>query len=95
MAAARRINYNVEEVLDQIWNDSDEEEEEVLEKEEVDRQKEVLDDWVDTFDGGEQCDSEFLRENAKMSLLPLVRQAFLRTSTDERGRFDLFYLNYI
>lgn len=79
--------YTAEEVLEQVLNGSDDEEDEVHEEDQEDRQKEVLDKWVEDFDGGEQCDNEFFKENAKISLLPLIREAFHRESPEQRGKF--------
>lgn len=94
MASRRGGGFSVEEVLEQVLNaegdaDSEEEKEEV-EEDNIDCQKLKLEQWVDTFDGGEGCDNEFFRENAKQTLLPIVLQSFLTTSTEQEGKFHLF-----
>jgi len=87
--------FNVEEVLEQLaeqGNADSEEEEEEIEEGQVDVQKAKLEEWINTFDGGEGCDNEFFRENVKQALLPIVRQSFLTTSKEHKGKFVYCYL---
>ena len=95
MASSRNKLFSVEEVLEAVFSSDNEEEGEIVEEDQADRQEEILDEFLGGFDGGEQCDNEFFRENARMSLLPLVRQAFLRTSTEKKGKLYLFCLIFI
>ena len=78
MAARKR--FSVEDVLEQVLeekgSDVDSEEEEDLDLQ-VDLQKKKLEEWVESFDGGECCDHEFFRENVTQAVLPIVRQSFL------------------
>jgi len=62
----------VQEVLGEVWRESDDErsDDEVIE--EVDREKETLVKWIEEFEGGDGFDDEFFRGKAMELMLPVA-----------------------
>ncbi|KAK3748447.1 hypothetical protein QZH41_007041 [Actinostola sp. cb2023] len=63
---------SVQEVLGEVWRESDDErsDDEVIE--EVDREKETLVKWIEEFEGGDGFDDEFFRGKAMELMLPVA-----------------------
>ena len=90
MAARKRFSVEdmLEQVLEEKGSDVDSEEELDLQ---VDLQKEKMEEWVESFDGGECCDHEFFRENVTQAVLCIVPQSFL--TKEPAGGKILYFLS--
>jgi len=82
------VRFSREEVIGKIFEEDSEEAEGDSDDEEpeegVDSQKEKLQEWIASFDGGDGFNSSFFREQAMATFLPIVRQSCLVDNGDER-----------
>ena len=73
--AARKFTREeiLREILDEDQVESSEEEQEAT----LDSPKERLDSWINSFDGGDNFDSRFFRENARQVMQPIFHQSLM------------------
>ncbi|KAK3721850.1 hypothetical protein QZH41_008991, partial [Actinostola sp. cb2023] len=70
--------------------EEEEEQEDITDEDQVDREKEQLYEWIDTFDGGDGFNAVFFRENAKQTFLPILSQSMLTETTGNEAEQEDF-----